>query len=177
MKIRLAKVSDAEGIAYVGVKTWQTNYRGIFPDEHLDKLSIEENTERWKNMLIKNKTLDNSEVIIAEDSEGRIIGFASGGTYETIHQSYDCEIRAIYVLKECQGKGVGTDLVKKMVEFFISKSWKSMIIWTLKENFQKGFYEKFGGVPKEEQPYEKWGEKYDLVGYVWDDIERIQLDV
>ncbi len=173
MKIRFAEVSDAKGIATVGVRTWQTNYKGIFPDEDLDQLSIEENTERWKNGLLRNKSMENLEVIVAEDSRNGIVGFASGGKYETTPPSYDCEIGAIYVLKGFQGKGIGTILVKKMVELFITKQWKSMIIWVLKDNFQRGFYEKLGGTSKGTKIYEKWGKKYDLVGYVWEDITEI----
>ena len=177
MKIRSAKVSDAKGIAFVGVRTWQSNYRGIFPDEELDRLSIQENAERWKNNLIRIKALDNREVIVAEDNEQRIVGFASGGNYETTHESYDCEIGAIYVLKEYQGKGIGTMMMKKMLELFISKGWKSMIIWVLKDNFQRGFYEKLGGISKETTIYKKWEGEYDLVGYVWEDISKFSLDI
>ena len=172
MKLRFAEVFDAEGIATVGVKTWQANYRGIFPDEDLDRLSIKENTERWKNGLIKNKERENLKVIVADDPDYGIVGFASGGKYENT-DPYDCEIGAIYVLNEHQRKGIGTKLVKKMVDFFISKGWKTMIIWVLEENFQRSFYEKLGGNPRETKMYEKWEEKYDLVGYVWDDIKEI----
>jgi len=172
MNIRPAKISDASGIATVGVTTWQANYRGIFPDEELDKLSIKEHTERWKKSLLLNRTKENLKVIVAEDSECGIVGFAAGGKYENT-DPYDCEIGAIYVLKEHQRKGIGTKLIEKKVEFFQSKGWKSMIIWALKDNFQKGFYEKLGGKPNETQPYEKWGKKYELTGYVWEDINEI----
>jgi ribosomal protein S18 acetylase RimI-like enzyme len=174
MKIRIAEVTDAKGIATVGVRTWQTNYRGIFPDEKLDQLSIEEHTERWKNNLIRNKPTENLEIIVVEDPKNGIVGFASGGKYEATHPIYDSEIGAIYVLKNYQGKGIGTAMVKRMVKFFISKEWKSMIIWVLKDNYQRRFYEKLEGISKETKIYEKWGEKYDLIGYVWEDITKIQ---
>lgn len=54
MKIRIAKVSDAEGIAKVQVDTWKTAYNGIFPDEYLSKLSYNEKilpTKHWLENL------------------------------------------------------------------------------------------------------------------------------
>jgi len=173
MIIRPAKVSDAKGLATVGVRTWQSNYRGIFPDKELDLLSIEEYTERWKNALKRSIPTENLDIIVAEDPRNGVVGFVSGGKYETTHPNYDCEIGAIYVLKNYQGKGIGTKMVEKMVDLFISKGWKSMIIWVLKDNFQRGFYEKLGGISKETKIYDKWNKKYDLVGYVWEDIKEI----
>lgn len=173
MKIRPAKISDAEGIAIVGVKVWQSNYRGIFPDEELDQMSIREHTVKWKNALIRNRTRDDLKIVVAEDSDHGIVGYAGGGKYETTPPQYDCEIGAIYVLKEHQRKGIGTKLVERKVLFFQTKGWKSMIIWVLKDNYQRGFYEKLGGKGKETNYYEKWGKKYEIVGYVWEDIKEI----
>ena len=136
-------------------------------------MSIREHTEKWKNTLLKNRTRDNLKIIVAEDSDQGIVGYAGGGKYETTPPQYDCEIGAIYVLKEHQRKGIGTKLVEKKVEFFQTKGWKSMIIWALKDNYQRGFYEKLGGKDKEASFYEKWEEKYEIVGYVWEDIKEI----
>jgi len=41
MSIRWADPSDAKGIATVLVAAWQGAYRGLFPDEALDRLSLE----------------------------------------------------------------------------------------------------------------------------------------
>ena len=115
MKIRSAEVTDAEGIAYVGIKTWQTAYRGIFPDYKLDNLSMKENTEKWKDIIISNSKNMNLEMIVAEDSKAGIVGYAGGGKYETT-PPFNCEIGGIYVLKEFQRRGYKWENIKITTE-------------------------------------------------------------
>ena len=73
MQIREARLTDAAGIAKVHVDSWRTTYRGIIPDEYLDKLSYEQRTELWK----KNISEADNYVIVAETDEEEIIGFAT----------------------------------------------------------------------------------------------------
>ncbi len=105
MKIRPAELADAEGIAFVKVKTWQTTYKGIYPEDKLKEMVIGDHTERWEKIILSNKENDNIEVFVAENMEGEVVGFASGGKYETT-TPYDCEISAIYVLEKLQGKKI-----------------------------------------------------------------------
>ena len=176
MKIRQARVTDAEDIAIIGIKTWQTAYKGIFPENKLQEMDVQERTERWKKNIIGILEEENLEVLVIEVERGKVVGFASGGRFpETA--PYDCSIGAIYVLDEYQRKGVGSKLIKEMLEFFKSKQHKTMIIWVLEENPYRKFYEKLGGIAKERSSYEKWEIKKEIVGYVWDDIHKIKLDL
>ena len=176
MEIRPATLDDAEGVAYVGIKTWQTAYKGIFPEEKLNEMDVVKRSERWRKNIIGIQEDDTFAMFVAEDKEGNVVGYASGGRFPDT-TPYDCSIGAIYVLDEYQGKGVGSKLVKEMLEFFKSLQHKSMIIWVLKENPYRKFYEKLGGIAKERSSYEKWELKKEIIGYVWDDIEEIQLDI
>lgn len=45
MKIRRAKLDDAQGIAKVHVNSWRTTYKDIIPNDFLDNLSVEQRTE------------------------------------------------------------------------------------------------------------------------------------
>ena len=45
--IRPATVEDAAGIAEVQVATWRTAFRGVVADRALERLSVEQRTERW----------------------------------------------------------------------------------------------------------------------------------
>ena len=176
MEIRPATIDDAEGVAYVGIKTWQTAYKGIFPKEKLKKMDVAERTERWRNNIVGIKKDENATIFVAEDKDGNVVGFATGGKYPDT-DPYDCSIGAIYVLDEYQKKGIGSKLVKEMLEFFKSRQHKTMIIWVLEENPYRKFYDKLGGIAKERTIYEKWEIKKELIGYVWDDIKKIQLDI
>jgi GNAT superfamily N-acetyltransferase len=173
ISIREVKIEDAEGIANVGVKTWQSTYKGIFPAEKLEQMSLEENTERWKKNITNSFEDENIKILVAEGSNEGIVGWVGGGKYERT-PPFDCEIAGIYVLEEFQDKGIGTQFVNKISEFFSSMNWKTMVIWIVKDNPYCRFYEKLGGLPKEKKMYEVWGTEYELVGYVWDDVNKIK---
>lgn len=174
--IREACDEDSKGIATVSLVTWQKSYREFFPKEKLDNYSIEEHTQSWKDRI---QSYDPNEIrmFVAEDVESGIIGFASGGKAGLFDKpcNYECEIFAIYVLNEHHRRGIGKELVQRLLQIFRMKKWKTMIIWTIKHSIFRAFYEKLGGIPKEFKEYEKWGTKIQLSGYTWDDISEIPL--
>ena len=49
--LRLATIEDAEAIATIHVRTWQTAYEGIMPAQYLASLSIEERTNLWRRVI------------------------------------------------------------------------------------------------------------------------------
>jgi hypothetical protein len=77
MRIRVADVFDSEGITKVRIDTWRTAYAGIVPDAHLVEMSYELGAARWRQGLAERGPREFT--LVAVDSEGQIIGFASGG--------------------------------------------------------------------------------------------------
>src|SRR2546421_1657302 len=75
--IRPARVEDAAGLAKVHIDSWRTTYKGLVPDEHLANLSSEWRTERAKQQL--SNPPPNVFVFVAEDEQGKIVGFIVGG--------------------------------------------------------------------------------------------------
>lgn len=49
--IRPALDSDARTIAQVHVNSWRAAYRGIFTDEYLAALSIDEREQMWRGVI------------------------------------------------------------------------------------------------------------------------------
>jgi L-amino acid N-acyltransferase YncA len=176
--IRGGTLEDSIGIAKVHLQTWQKSYRKFFPQEKLDNYSIPKSAKNWKTR-IESYDRDRIKLLVAEDFQKRIIGFATGGPSGVYEKSgiagSDCEVYAIYVLNDCQNKGIGTALIKEMIIYFLQIGWKSMIIWTLKESCYRTFYEKLGGTPQETKLYHKWDTEHILSGYVWEDISLIAI--
>ena len=56
MIIRDAELRDARGIAEVHVRSWQTAYAGIVPDEDLAQLSVDERGQFWGANSLKRRT-------------------------------------------------------------------------------------------------------------------------
>jgi len=73
IRIRQAILTDVKGIAKVHVDSWKTTYANIVPDKYLNDLTYESRKQIWIN------NIPNGGVYVAENSEGEIVGFSSGG--------------------------------------------------------------------------------------------------
>ena len=81
----------------------------------------------------------------------------------------DSEIIAIYVDCDKLGNGIGRRLVEYVKNDLKNKNKAKMVIWCLEKNQNaRKFYEKIGGnLISDEKYFEKDGEKYKEVGYVY----------
>lgn len=176
--IRAVQIQDAEGLIDVNIKTWQSAYKGIINDATLTALNDNRDArvERYKNEF-GTRNVDGviMQGAVALD-KGEVIGFT---TYGKARENPDGikdlgEIYALYVLKAYQGQGVGLELVQFAVDNMIEKKrYKELIIWALKDNPSRGFYERLGGVKKYHKVIEIAGQSLDEVGYLYEDISNI----
>ena len=165
VRIREAQVNDAAAIAKVHVDSWRTTYAGIVPDDFLTKLSYGQRERNWRNIL---STPDSTEfVYVAEDAEGSVIGFASGGPERSGDADYKGELYAIYLLDKYQHKGIGRQLTVAAARRLLQQGFRSMLVWVLAENPSRAFYEALGA----EHPIEDGKENY--TRYVWRDLPRL----
>lgn len=171
MNIRIAaatSLADAKGIAKVHVNSWRTTYTGIVPDDYLDQLSYQGWQQLWSDILSKGK------VFVAENDKGEIVGFSSGGIERSgKYEDFDGELYAIYLLKEYQGQGIGTQLFKAVVDDLKKDQYRSMTVLVVEENDSRFFYEALGGKKIDRIEIEIGGKKlYELV-YGWKDINEL----
>ncbi|MFQ3536304.1 MAG: GNAT family N-acetyltransferase [Aggregatilineales bacterium] len=142
--IRPAQLKDAYGIGVVHLDTWRSTYTLLVPDGFLDQFNYSEREQTWRARL--SNTQASQHVFVAE-MEGRIVGFASGGSSRTDDQPYTAEVYALYVLEAFQRRGIGVQLVAALAERFAAEGHTHMIIWVLSENRNgRAFYEAIGGV-------------------------------
>ena len=145
--IRDAIPSDAEGITFVHVNSWQTSYAGIVDQDFLDNISYEKRLDRRKEIL-KSKTMLHLVVLSGE----QIVGFADVGPIrsESCEGLHVCEnvgeIYAIYLLEDHKGKGCGKALFASCREWLKTNELKSFVVRALVDNVRaRRFYEKEGG--------------------------------
>ncbi|MBP2657026.1 MAG: GCN5-related N-acetyltransferase [Firmicutes bacterium] len=169
MHIRTAQAGDEQHIADVIINTWKIAYRGIVPDCFLDSLT----TEKHKKLFRENIANKAETIFVLENNNKQIVGVVSGGADRL--GIYDCELVAIYVLPDYQKKGYGKLLFKKLIEEYKRNSFKSMIIWTFKDNKDRKFYEILGGTISEDESYSLGGSDVAIVAYTWQDINKIDL--
>lgn len=166
--IRKAVLTDAEGIAKVHVDSWKTTYANIVSDEYLDNLSYESREQMWTDAI------PYGGVFVAENNEGKIVGFSKGGKERSgKYKGYEGELYAIYILKEYQGQGIGTALIKPVIDEIKGMGLNTMLVFVLKDNTSRHFYEALGGQNIDRVEVEIGGKILSELVYGWKDIRTI----
>jgi len=164
--VRPASKADAAGIARVHIDTWRTTYRGIVPDEFLDRLDYEAGQEMWEQ---RTEQGEGRFVLVAEVPGEGVVGFAAGGPERSGDATYGGEVYALYVLKAHQRKGIGRRLVVAAAEELRRRGLDSLLIWVLARNPHRAFYEALGGKELRSQIIEIAGRSLEEVAYGWPD--------
>ncbi|MEY9979826.1 N-acetyltransferase family protein [Lysinibacillus sp. RC79] len=169
MKIRKANIEDAIGIGKVHVDSWRTTYKGILPDDFLNNLSYEQRTELWK----KNISDATNYVLVAENEQGEIIGFATGGKRKTNSVPNATDLTSIYLLEEYQGMGIGKQLLKEVFAYFKQKGYEKVFVEVLAENKTRDFYEYYGAQYVNNIEIKIGGKIVEELIYVWNDVNKV----
>jgi GNAT superfamily N-acetyltransferase len=151
-QIRKATLSDAEAIASVHVKSWQTSYMGIVEQSYLDAISYDE------RLALRKKVLDSKDILsLVVIWNDEIVGFADAGPLrptlynEKVRSLQEDklqygEIYAVYLLREHQRKGLGHELYQECKRWFKEGGYSRFVTWALAKNTcARQFYEKEGG--------------------------------
>jgi ribosomal protein S18 acetylase RimI-like enzyme len=141
MLIRPARSEDALAVAQVHVRSWQTAYRGLLPDEYLDGLRAEARAATYK--------LDSTDpqkpfTMVAADDE-RIVGFASTMPARDKDLAGYGELCALYVDPDRWGKGIGVALVGAARNRLMESGFEQAALWVLVGNVRaERFYRNDG---------------------------------
>ena len=157
--IRNALSEDACSLADCHISCWQSAYKGIVPDDFLEKMLIEKDqrVERYRKVLSAPGDCEYYCVMYAETMIGFLI----------IHKN-DGDIWAIYLIEEFWGKGYG----KEMMDFAVNElkriGHKEILIWVFEDNHRaRGFYEKYGfGFEGTKKESDCWGKPLVELKYV-----------
>ncbi|MEN8237448.1 MAG: GNAT family N-acetyltransferase [Pseudomonadota bacterium] len=149
--IREANIQDAEGIAAVHVKSWQTSYAGIMDSKFLENISYEQRLRLRREMLQSPHFFQ--LMVLYKD---QIVGFAVTGLMQAELKNRPAkpkkqsdqvgEIYGIYLLQEHQGQGIGRELFTKCRQWFHEQHIATFVLWVLKDNTSaRNFYAKHDG--------------------------------
>jgi len=144
--VRRATPDDLAGMARVHVATWKSTYRGIVPDDRLDRLTVESDIAGGFGRWLGDPPPGVAQ-FVAVSSGSEVTGFAMGCPAREPHPDYTGELGSIYVLRSEQRHGVGTALVREVARHLIATGHSNMIVWVLEQNPYRRFYEKLGGTP------------------------------
>lgn len=165
--VRKATVQDAPAIARVHILSWLETYTGIVPLSYLDTLNIETRTKYWATHL---ENPENFDIFVGEVN-GEICGIAAGDrAREQAEHGYEGQILLIYVLQAAKGKGLGRMLMRQVGDYLGEKGIKRAMLWVLKDNPSRGFYEHMGGKEFEEKAMPIAGTELGEVAYGFEDL-------
>lgn len=170
MQIRPSEEMDARSISSVYVRVWKDTYLSLVPFGYLYAMSVSELEKGFISDLRSRQVI----CYVAEDAD-KVVGFVSGGYERQGDDIYTGEIYALYVLKNYQRQGIGTDLVEALAAQLNHFGIYSMLVWVLEHNPYRQFYEKINGIYLRNQRLSFAGEILDTAAYGWIDTDLIRF--
>lgn len=142
LKIIDARPEHAEGIQEVFYRAWLCTYpnadAGVTPDDIEDRFKDRHHSERIQMRKTDIETLSpDKKYLVAIDDE-KVVALCRAEK-----SSGEQRLNAIYVLPECQGKGIGTTLWSEVKPFF--EPTRDVVVGVATYNEQAiSFYQKLG---------------------------------
>jgi GNAT superfamily N-acetyltransferase len=139
---RRATSTDALAIAEIHVASWQKAYRGMFPDDVLDQLSVTERRRLWEPRLVPGDW-----ALWVGGGDVKPAGFiaACPSRDDDAPPPAFAEIAALYVHPVAWGTGCGRALCEVVFEHLSKTPAQSVIVWVLTGNMPaRRFYEHLG---------------------------------
>ena len=134
--IRSATSADIPIIAKIHIESSRIGYRGILPDEMLDKLDLKARVLLWNERFASFGS--ESRVWIAEIT-GQASGFCTTGPIASRNDKSSAEVYEIYSLysrPKYWGMGVGQKLLEWSINDLRSRKVKRIILWTMLRNLR-----------------------------------------
>jgi ribosomal protein S18 acetylase RimI-like enzyme len=167
--IRPARAEDAKAIAGIEMETWRVTYPGMLPDNVLVGMSERRLAASWVGLLRRWPR----DVLVAIDPREGIIGFGHCGPQRGVAIDFAGEIFTLYVATDHQGKGVGRRLLLALFARLHDSGCDSALVWVIRANPARFFYERFGGRQVAHRPIPVGGEPVEAVAYGWSDLAAV----
>ncbi len=137
--IRPAVPGDARDLAEVQVRTWEEAYRGIVPDELIDRRDVAARERVWRDILAGDTLTSVAE------ADGEVVGFISVGATREPDLPFSGELFAIYLRAAHWGGGLGSELMLAGERQLRELGYSHATLWVLRDNPRaRRFYEKHG---------------------------------
>jgi ribosomal protein S18 acetylase RimI-like enzyme len=166
-RARQAGPDDIDAIARIEVETWRATYAGMLPDRVLIGMSERRQRSTWAG-LVRYRPGD---VVVVEQGEAGIVGFGNCGAQRDPSLPYAGEIFTLYVVPDAQNRGVGRQLVGALFERLRHGGRSSALIWVIRANPSRFFYEHLGGKFILTRRIRIGGEPVDAIAYGWPDLD------
>lgn len=173
VRIRPAVVADLESMIRVHVDTWKSTYRGLVPDDRLDRMTYDSDRASGFGRWVRDPP-PGQATFVAVTPDAEVVGFATCGPTRPPDPEFAGELGAIYIAQSHQGRGTGTALVREVAHHFLNLGKVSLIAWVLERNPYRRFYDHLGGVAvRRRERAHAGGPPTPEIGYGWVDIRAL----
>src|SRR6516165_10221792 len=163
--IRRASTADSRGIARLDVETWRAAYAGVLSPSYLVGLSERRREAGWRSVILH----EPSDVRVAVDAGGTIVGFGSCGACRA-DRNFAGEVFTLYVGPDWQNRGIGRRLLLSLFRRLVAVGRNSAIVWVLRDNPSRFFYERLGGRQTARKSLSVGGAWIEALAYGWPDL-------
>jgi ribosomal protein S18 acetylase RimI-like enzyme len=170
--IRPAVLSDGASLAKVQVDSYRSAYASLLPKAYIEAFTYKEQEQDWLELLGAGT---NDILLVATSAEKQVIGYVLARAVPEIYPGYDSEIVAMHVRQAFQRHGIGKALMSKAIEGLQERDCKSVMLWTLKNNTTRQWYERLDGKLLGEKNYKINDLDVTEVAYGWENITALFL--
>jgi len=163
--IRPARALDARPIARLDVETWRTTYAGVLSASYLVGLSERRREAGWRAVILR----EPRDVRVAVDAGDIIRGFGSCGPNRG-DRFFAGEVFTLYVAPDWQNQGIGRRLLIALFRRLVAAGRRSAIVWVLRDNPARFFYERLGARQVSHRPLPVGGTSVEAIAYGWRDL-------
>ena len=164
--VRPGRLGDAEAIARIEVETWRCTYGGMLPDRVLVGMSERRQVASWMHFLRRRP----DDVRVAQTAKGGVLGFGNCGAQRDSAVDYGGEIYTLYILPDAQNQGLGRRILLGLFQRLIEVGHTSGLVWVVRANPARFFYERMGGKQVMHRPIPVGGQPVEAIAYGWRDL-------
>jgi ribosomal protein S18 acetylase RimI-like enzyme len=168
-RVRPAFMNDAAAIARIDVECWRATYAGVLPDKFLVGLSENERKRIWTGYIARHP----GDMLVSIAPTGAVEGFGDCGRRRDAASSFAGEVFTLYVALDRQSNGLGRSLLLGLFARLMRRRLDSAVIWVLRDNPARFFYERLGGKLVSHQRLRVAGTSVEALAYGWPDLAAV----
>jgi hypothetical protein len=156
------------------VAAWREAYPALLPMHALLSMSDGRAAQQFEASIARGR----EAVLVAESRGHGIVGLATGGRASDRGLTVGArlahgEVFTLYVDPAETERGIGGHLLREMLRTLAEQRHENVIVWVLKGNPARYFYEHLGARLIATKREQRFGTTIDLEAYAWSDLARV----